>query len=190
MSASSQADGVRALATPLAADVGLVVEDVSVTPAGRRRVLRVTVDLPPDRIGGVPMDRVAEASKAISAALDASNVMGGSPYVLEVSSPGIDRPLTERRHWSRARGRLVTVSRAAGDDVTGRLLTVDDAGIELDNGRLTWADVRKGRIEVEFDRMIDALELEAEDAALEDDDDDLEDDLEDDDDADDGEART
>jgi ribosome maturation factor RimP len=185
MSASSQADGVRALATPLAADVGLVIEDVTVTPAGRRRVLRVTVDLPPDRIGGVPMDRVAQASKSISAALDASNVMGGSPYVLEVSSPGIDRPLTERRHWSRARGRLVTVSRVAGGEVTGRLHVVDDAGIELDNGRLAWADVRKGRIEVEFDRMIDALELEAEYAALENFDDD-----EDEDDAGDEEART
>jgi ribosome maturation factor RimP len=179
---ASQADAVRALAEPLAADVGLVIEDVIVTPAGRRRVLRVTVDLPADRIGGVPMDRVAQASKAISTALDASDVMGGAPYVLEVSSPGIDRPLVERRHWMRARGRLVTVSRVAGDDVTGRLLDVDDAGIELDNLRVAWADVRKGRIEVEFDRMIDDLELEAEYAAL--------DSFDDEDDEDEGEART
>ena len=198
MSASSQADAVRALAEPLAAGVGLVVEDVTVTPAGRRRILRVTVDLPADRIGGVPMDRVAQASKAFSAALDESDVMGGAPYVLEVTSPGIDRPLVERRHWSRSRGRLVTVSLASGGEVTGRLYDVDDAGIGLDNGRLAWADVRKGRVEVEFDRMIEELELEREYAELEAaglTDEQLEADLADDedgldDDSGDGEART
>ena len=157
MSASSQADGVRALAAPLAGAVGLVVEDVTVSPAGRRRVLRVTVDLPEDRTGGVPMEAVTQASQAISAALDGSDVMGGSPYVLEVSSPGIDRPLTERRHWSRARGRLVTAQLADGGEATGRLVAVDDAGVTID-GRspLAWDEVRKGRIEIEFNRVADA----------------------------------
>jgi ribosome maturation factor RimP len=157
VSASTQADGVRALAAPLAASAGLVVEDVTVTPAGRRRVLRVTVDLPDERTGGVPMEAVAEASQAISAALDASDVMGGAPYVLEVSSPGVDRPLTERRHWSRARGRLVVAQLADGREVKGRLLAVGDTGVTLEGaGDLAWDDVRKGRIEIEFNRVDDA----------------------------------
>ena len=157
MSASSQADGVRALAAPLAAAAGLVVEDVTVSPAGRRRVLRVTVDLPADRTGGVPMEAVAQASQAISAALDDSDVMGGAPYVLEVSSPGVDRPLTERRHWSRARGRLVTAQLAAGGEATGRLVDVDDDGVHFDGAApLPWSEVRKGRIEIEFNRIDDA----------------------------------
>jgi ribosome maturation factor RimP len=159
VSTSSQADGVRALAEPLAASAGLVVEDVTVTPAGRRRVLRVTVDLPDDRTGGVPMAAVTEASQAISAALDGSDVMGGAPYVLEVSSPGVDRPLTERRHWSRARGRLVTVVGADGEQATGRLVAVDDAGVTLEGSPpLPWPQVRKGRVEIEFNRLDDDVE--------------------------------
>jgi ribosome maturation factor RimP len=128
-----------------------------VTPAGRRRVLRVTVDLPDDRTGGVPMEAVAEASQAISAALDASDVMGGAPYVLEVSSPGVDRPLTERRHWSRARGRLVVAQLADGREVKGRLVAVGGGGVTLAGvGDLSWDDVRKGRVEIEFNRIDDA----------------------------------
>lgn len=152
MTASSQADGVRALAEPAAAAAGLVVDGVTVTPAGRRRVLRVTVDLPEDATGGVPLEAVASASQALSAALDASDVMGGTPYVLEVSSPGVDRPLTERRHWMRARGRLVRATLTAGGESTDRLTAVDDDGVLLGEARLTWAQVTRGRIEVEFNR--------------------------------------
>jgi ribosome maturation factor RimP len=167
VSASTQADGVRALAAPLAESAGLVVEDVTVTPAGRRRVLRVTVDLPDDRTGGVPMEAVAQASQAISAALDGSDVMGGAPYVLEVSSPGVDRPLTERRHWSRSRGRLVLVWLADGREVKGRLTGVGDAGLTVAGvGDLAWDDVRKGRVEIEFNRLDDADQDGAGDAAV------------------------
>ena len=155
MSASSQADGVRALAGAAADRAGLVLEDVTITPAGRRRVLRVIVDLPADRSGGVPLEAVAEASQALSAALDDSDVMGGAPYVLEVSSPGVDRPLTERRHWSRARGRLVTARLADGTEATGRLVAVDDAGVDLGGRRLAWADLARGRVEIEFARLDD-----------------------------------
>lgn len=144
------AEGVRALAGAAVESAGLVLEDVVVTPAGRRRQLRVVVDLPQDRLGGVPMDAVAKASQALSEALDASDVMGGQPYVLEVSSPGADRPLTERRHWSRSRRRLVKVQLADGTETTGRLVEVDDDGILLDDRRLPWADVVRGRVELEF----------------------------------------
>jgi ribosome maturation factor RimP len=156
MAASAQADGVRAVAGPAVATAGLVLEDVTVTAAGRRRVLRITVDLPQDRLGGVPMDAVATASQAVSAALDASPVMGGAPYVLEVSSPGVDRPLTERRHWMRSRKRLVAVVLADGGTVEGRLTTVDDAGLEVDGRRLPWSDVVRGRVQVEFNAVDDA----------------------------------
>lgn len=155
MVAPSQADGVRALAEPLAREAGLVVESVTVTPAGKRRVLRVTVDLPEDRTGGVPMDAVAAAAQSISTALDESPVMGGTPYVLEVSSPGADRPLTERRHWLRARGRLVHLVPVAGrpEPPLGRLTGVDEGGVVLDGDReIPWAQIASGRVEVEFGR--------------------------------------
>lgn len=165
-SVPSQAEGaralperIRALAEPLAREAGLVVESVTITPAGRRRVLRVVVDLPEDRTGGVPMDAVATASQAVSAALDESSVMGGTPYVLEVSSPGADRPLTERRHWLRARGRLVRIITPAGAAITGRLTAVTDEGLLLDDERrLAWGDVATGRVELEFGRPDDPVD--------------------------------
>jgi ribosome maturation factor RimP len=187
MSAPSQVDGVRALAEPLAREAGLVIENVTVTPAGKRRVLRVTVDLPEDRTGGVPMDSVATAAQAISAALDESSVMGGLPYTLEVSSPGADRPLTERRHWMRARGRLVELIPPAGaapawpaKAAIGRLTAVTEAGLILDGAReVSWQDIGSGRVELEFghpgalddDGEADDGEEDADDTDLDDDED-------------------
>jgi ribosome maturation factor RimP len=195
MVAPSQADGVRALAEPLARDAGLVVESVTVTPAGKRRVLRVIVDLPEDSTGGVPMDAVATAAQSISAALDESSVMGGMPYVLEVSSPGADRPLTERRHWLRARGRLVNLFPAAGHPVPpqGRLTDVTESGVILDGDReIGWAAIASGRVEVEFGRPAGSDEDLTDDLADDDLADDLaadqDDDSEDDDDDDDTEG--
>ena len=80
------------------------LEGVRVTSAGRRRLLRVVVDAD----GGVSLDDIEQVSRELSAVLDQAAAMGEAPYTLEVSSPGVDRPLTEPRHWRRAVGRLVT----------------------------------------------------------------------------------
>lgn len=153
MVTSAPADGVRVLAENVVGRTGLVVEEVTVTSVGRRRLLRITVDLPEDRTGGVPMDAVAQASQVISAALDESDVMGGAPYVLEVSSPGIGRPLTERRHFSRARGRIVSVTTTGPAPVRGRLTEVDDAGLGFEDGtRVGWDVTIRGVVEIEFNR--------------------------------------
>ena len=159
MAASSQVDGLRALAEPLASDAGLVVEDITVTPAGKRRVVRIVVDLPEDQTGGIGMDAVATVSQSLAAALDTSDVMGSAPFVLEVSSPGVDRPLTQRRHWMRARGRLVKAEPVPGVKgwtaavSTGRLADVDEDGFAFDDGRrLPWDQVSRGVVQVEFGR--------------------------------------
>ena len=151
MAASPAVDGVRDLAAAAARSAGLVLEDVTVTPMGRRRVLRVVVDLPDDALGGVPMDAVAVASQALSEALDAGTVMGGTPYVLEVSSPGVDRPLTEPRHFARARGRLVRLVLRDGSTRTGRLSATTADELTFDDGRtVSSADVVRGHVELEF----------------------------------------
>jgi len=159
MAGTSQVDGLRALAEPLAADAGLVLEDITVTPAGKRRVVRIVVDLPEDRTGGVGLDIVAEVSRSISAALEDSDVLGQQPFTLEVSSPGVSRPLTERRHWMRARGRMVKAEGVPGVKgwtsarSTGRLAVVDDEGIGFDDGRrLPWDEIARGLVQVEFGR--------------------------------------
>ena len=136
---------------PLAAQ-GLDVEAIELTPAGRRRLLRVAVD----KDGGVTMDDVADATKAVSQLLDESDVLGESPYTLEVTSPGTDRPLTLPRHWRRNQSRLVKVTTKDGKTVTGRVLTSDDHGATLDvDGRqrvVPYDEVSKARIQIEFNR--------------------------------------
>jgi ribosome maturation factor RimP len=91
--------------------------------------------------------------------LDADAGNPGSPralsgaYVLEVTSPGVDRPLTEQRHWRRAAGRLVSVP-VVGQPVTGRIAHVDDSGVTLDTGgvsrQVPWADLGRGKVQIEF----------------------------------------
>ena len=158
MGTAASRDRLVGLLAPVVAARGLDLEDVVVTPAGRRRLLRVVVD----RDGGVGLDAVAEVSSAVSAALDDSEAMGAAPYVLEVTSPGVDRPLRERRHWLRARQRLVRVTGPDGRTTTGRLTQVDDEGLTLDvegqPRRLGWDDVTVGRVEVELNRRPNAEE--------------------------------
>jgi ribosome maturation factor RimP len=148
----SDREALLRLLAPVVERHGLDLEDVTVTPAGKRRMLRVVVD----RDGGVGLDMVAEVSTAVSQTLDDSDAMGGAPYVLEVTSPGVDRPLTEPRHWRRARGRLVKATLHDGDVAAGRVAEVDDEAVTLDvDGvptRLAWAEVSAGRVQVEFNR--------------------------------------
>lgn len=139
---------------PVVTATGHDLEDVTVTSAGRRSLVRVIVDAD----GGVDLDAIADVSRAVSDALDDDTPGGAAfagPYVLEVTSPGVDRPLTEPRHWRRAVGRLVQVP---VDDaaVTGRVVAADDAGVILDvdgtERAIAWADLGKGKVQVEFNR--------------------------------------
>lgn len=153
---ASAQDAVRdrieqALATPLAA-LGLDVEAVELTPAGRRRILRVAVDAD----GGVTLDDVAEATRTVSEVLDSSDVMGEQPYTLEVTSRGVDRPLTLPRHWRRNADRLVKVTTVDGQTFTGRVVEAGDdaATLDIDGTRreLAYPGVAKALVQVEFNR--------------------------------------
>ena len=140
------ADAIR----PVVTTAGLDLESVRVTAAGRRRLLRVVVD----RDGGVSLDDAAAISRQLSAALDTAAVMGDFPYTLEVSSPGVDRPLTEPRHWRRAVGRLVRATVADSGSVSGRIVSADSEGVTLDvegeRRRFGYAALGAGAIQVEF----------------------------------------
>ena len=130
--------------------LGLDLEAVDLTSAGKRRVLRVAID----KDGGVTMDDIADATREVSRVLDDTNLMGQQAYTLEVSSPGVDRPLTLPRHWRRNTGRLVKVSFRDGEPTTGRIRDSDETGAVLDvegtERRLEYAEVKKAKIQVEF----------------------------------------
>ena len=148
----------------------LFLEDIEIKLAGAHRTVHVIVDLPETEAGGVSLDRISAAAQTISDAMDNDPHDDGRPYNLEVSSPGVSRPLTEPRHWRRNVGRMVSVSALNGDDVMGRIVSVDDDGITLipeipvkkgmkakqgDPLRLPFANIRKGRVEVEFAHLED-----------------------------------
>ncbi|WP_327049539.1 ribosome maturation factor RimP [Microbispora sp. NBC_01189] len=142
---------------PVVAAEGFDLEDVTVTPAGRRRLVRVVVD----RDGGVSLDNVADVSQSVSKLLDEVDVLGGSAYVLEVTSPGVDRPLTEPRHWRRAHGRLVRAELRDGTSVEGRVTGADESGVELDGARgIAFGELVRGRVQVEFNRRDAGLDDE------------------------------
>jgi ribosome maturation factor RimP len=137
------------LTAPLAS-LGVDLEAVELGSAGRRRMLRVAVD----KDGGPTMDDLADATREVSRLLDGSDVMGEHPYTLEVSSRGVDRPLTLPRHWRRNHGRLVRVELAEEGALTGRVTGSDDESATLDvsgtERRIPYADVRRARVQIEF----------------------------------------
>ncbi len=151
---------------PVLAAMEVDLEAVKVSSAGRRVVLRIVVDAD----GGLSLDDIAEVSREISAKLDAKNVMGDAPYTLEVTSPGVDRPLTQPRHWRRAIGRLVVVAQLSEQDqdpkrgapatpveYLGRIMDTDQehVALEIDGERrvFTFGELGPGRVQVEFGRL-------------------------------------
>jgi ribosome maturation factor RimP len=166
-SASDARERLLEMLRPVVESAGYELEDVTVTSAGRRSLVRVSVDAD----GGIDLDGVAVVSRAVSEALDAAGAAWDAafagPYVLEVSSPGVDRPLTEPRHWRRATGRLVQVP-IGERTVTGRVRAATDTGVLLDvDGTPTeyaWPELGRGKVQVEFNRpnSDDASSAEAE----------------------------
>jgi ribosome maturation factor RimP len=155
MSAGSLPSRLQTLLEPAAAAAGYDLEQVTVSPAGSRRVVRILVD----RDGGVTLDDVAELSRVLSELLDGSDALGIAPYVLEVGSPGIDRPLTLERHWRRAAGRLVKVAVEGGGTLTARVLRVEGGSGAVvfesaEGGELVQplTALGRGAVQVEFNR--------------------------------------
>jgi len=150
------------LSAPLA-DLGVDLEDVEVAKAGRRHVVRVVID----RDGGVDLDLVAQVSQRVSELLDApplDSTIDGA-FVLEVTSPGVDRPLSLPRHWRRARTRLVQATMADGTQVEGRIADVPDdetvvLTIDGDSRDIRLGDVTRAIVQVEFNRKDDQTDGE------------------------------
>jgi ribosome maturation factor RimP len=156
---SADTERIVGLLEPAVTAMGMDLENVRITSAGRRRLLRVVVDCD----GGVSLDDIALVSRELSAALDRAAAMGEASYTLEVSSPGVDRPLTQPKHWRRALGRLVTAplmtssptdGRSGSSAVTGRVTGADARGVRLEvegEGReFGYSELGPGRIEIEF----------------------------------------
>ena len=156
---AADAERIVGLLEPAVAALGMDLEGVKITSAGRRRLLRIVVDAD----GGVSLDDMALASRELSATLDRAAAMGEASYTLEVSSPGVDRPLTEPKHWRRAVGRVVTApllaqpgagTGAPAAAITGRVAGADSSGVRMDVDGATrefgYSELGPGKIQIEF----------------------------------------
>lgn len=169
---SARTERISADLAEVLAPLDLVVEDVSVIPAGKRRLVRVLVDRdipagsdPTATVRPLDLDQVASATRVVSDRLDDSEAMGEQAYVLEVSSPGTDRPLTEPRHFRRNVRRLIELSVSGADPVTGRIIRADESGFTLEvtgakgataEQTFSYDDGLHGSVQVEFNRGSDS----------------------------------
>lgn len=149
----SLAANLTELLNPVVTRAGFVLEEVTVTPVGKRRLVSVVID----RENSNPsLDEVTVVSKEISVILDTYSQMGEMPFTLEVTTPGVDRPLTLPRHWKKNIGRLVKITPKQGDKFIGRISEVfeNQVKLELEKELLTvdLVDVSRAQIEVEFNR--------------------------------------
>lgn len=145
---------------PCVQSCGVELESVDLAPIGRRTRVRITVDSDT----GVDLDAIAAVSQAVSAHLDdpqgagriMESVTGSAAYTLEVTSPGVDRPLTASRHWRRNIGRLVSCTLVGGASVRGRIRAVEDdhAVVDVDGAEtsIVFGDVQRATVEIEFTR--------------------------------------
>lgn len=156
---------IEGVVGPVVEQCGLEVDRIEIASAGKRSVLRVYLDGDGPEGRGPSLDEIAEATRALSAALDASDATGNAPYTLEVSSRGVSRPLTEPKHYRRNVGRLVALTLPDGT-VTGRISAADADGIDLDvDGavrRVEFTGISKAVVQAELrkDASVDDVEDE------------------------------
>jgi ribosome maturation factor RimP len=152
----SLAQSITDLISPAVTEAGFFLEEVLIASPGSHRIVTCVVDGPTP----LNLDQVTVASRAISELLDTAEFMGDTPFTLEVTSPGVDRPLTQPRHWTKNLTRLIKVTLNDGSVVTGRLTEFDEINVKLvENikGRikdhlLAFADIKRAVVEIEFNR--------------------------------------
>ena len=141
-------DQIFDLVAPLVTKAGLVLEEVQVQTPGKNRFVTIIVDSET----GLNLDQVTDASRLIGEAMDSAPFMGETPYTLEVTSPGVDRPLTAPRHWRKNADRLVKIVKLDGDVCKGRINSSTEEEVTLDCCTVSFADIKRATIEVEFNR--------------------------------------
>lgn len=137
------------LLAPAIKSLGFILEEVKVTPAGKRRIVAVIID---GEERNPNLDEVTVASRRVSEILDNYSQLGDLPFTLEVTTPGVDRPLTLPRHWRKNIGRLVKVTPLDGDVFTSRITGASETSVSLEDREIPYTEVKRAQIEIEFNR--------------------------------------
>jgi ribosome maturation factor RimP len=139
-------EDISAAITPALEALGFYLEDVTITSAGRRSMLTVIVDGDTH----LSLDQVTSATKAIGEIVESVQSLGETPFTLEVTSPGLDRPLTKVRHWQKNINRLVKVVLLDGSEIKGRIIDVSEVSARVDEKNINYSDIKRATLEVEF----------------------------------------
>jgi len=139
-------EDISAAITPALEALGFYLEDVTIISAGRRSMLTVIVDGDTH----LSLDQVTSATKAIGEIVESVQSLGETPFTLEVTSPGLDRPLTKVRHWQKNINRLVKVVLLDGSEIKGRIIDVSEVSARVDEKNFNYSDVKRATLEIEF----------------------------------------
>ena len=152
-------DQISELVTPAVSDLGFYLEDVHIATPGNHRIVTCIVD----GDASLNLDQVTSVSRVISELLDEAAFMGETPFTLEVTSPGVDRPLTQPRHFAKNVDRLLKVIKLDGSEITGRILSNTDRDVtltvtikkETTEQTVLLSDIKRAVVEIEFNRKDD-----------------------------------
>ena len=139
-------EDISAAITPALEALGFYLEDVIIISAGRRSMLTVIVDGDTH----LSLDQVTSATKAIGEIVESVQSLGETPFTLEVTSPGLDRPLTKVRHWQKNINRLVKVVLLDGLEIKGRIKDVNEVSATIDEKNISYSDIKRATLEIEF----------------------------------------
>jgi ribosome maturation factor RimP len=145
----SNKEQVTAAITPIIESLGFYVEDIAITSAGKRSMLTVIVDGDTH----LSLDQVTVATKAISEIVENLPTLGNNPFTLEVTSPGLDRPLTKPRHWQKNKDRLIKIILNDGKEITGRIKDSTQSAVTVDEQVINFADMKRATLEIEFKQV-------------------------------------
>ena len=142
-------EDISAAITPALEALGFYLEDVTIISAGRRSMLTVIVDGDTH----LSLDQVTSATKAIGEIVESIQSLGETPFTLEVTSPGLDRPLTKVRHWQKNINRLVKVVLLDGLEIKGRIKDVNEVSATIDEKNISYSDIKRATLEIEFKQV-------------------------------------
>jgi ribosome maturation factor RimP len=142
----SNKEQVLAVITPAIESLGFYIEDITITSAGKRSMLTVIVDGDTH----LSLDQVTVATKAISEIVENLPTLGNNPFTLEVTSPGLDRPLTKPRHWRKNQDRLIKIILNDGKEINGRIKDSTESSVTVDKQVINFADIKRATLEIEF----------------------------------------
>jgi ribosome maturation factor RimP len=152
-------DQISELVTTAVSDLGFYLEDVHIATPGSHRIITCIVD----GDASLNLDQVTSVSRVISELLDEAAFMGETPFTLEVTSPGVDRPLTQPRHFAKNVDRLLKIIKLDGSEVTGRILSNTDHDVTLSvavkkettEQTISLSEIKRAVVEIEFNRKDD-----------------------------------